>query len=88
MIPEDIGLDDGEFEILLIRKPETTKDWEVLITAMVSRQPDGNMMFLGRSEKVQCYSHQKIAWTLDGEKAEAGNRVKIVNLHKALNIRC
>ncbi len=86
MIPEDIGLDDGEFEILLIRKPETTKDWEVLITAMVSRQPDGNMMFLGRSEKVQCYSHQKIAWTLDGENGGIHSKCEIINQKQKIRI--
>ncbi len=86
MIPDDVGLDDGEFEILLIRNPVTTKDWENLIGAMVSKQPDGDMLFLGRAERIVCSSSQKIAWTLDGEDGGLHSKCEIINEKQKIRI--
>ena len=63
---EPVVLDDGLFEVLLIRAPKTLVGLSQIVTALISHRPNENCIAL-RSGKLRFESDKPVAWTLDGE---------------------
>ena len=86
---EMVRLDDGQFEVLLIRKPKTTKDWQSMLTAL-SRQElvqDGAVVGFTASQ-VTFRSVHPVAWTVDGEFGGERQETVVKNIPQAINIAC
>lgn len=82
---DDVKLNDGFFEILLVRKikPITAP----LIAGKVIRQEyDGKQIVFLRTSKAKITSPQEVPWTLDGEYGGAHKAVMIHVLSKAVEI--
>ena len=60
--------DDGEFEVLLIRKPHTFKDWQDILSAAANLRIPCSGAVVGFSAKeVTFRCDRPVAWTVDGE---------------------
>lgn len=82
---EDVKLNDGLFEILLVRKikPITAP---VVLGKVIRQEYDGERILLLRTSKVKFTSPDEVPWTLDGEFGGA-HKVAMVNvLSKAIEI--
>ncbi len=82
-----IKLDDGVFEVTLIKRPKTIKALNDLILSLMNREFDADDMFFFRTGNLVCESREPVAWTIDGENGGAHEKVEIQNLCKAIVIR-
>lgn len=86
---EKVKLDDGLFEVLLIRKPKTTKDWQSILTALAGQVMVQEGAVIGfAADKVTFRSDKPVAWTVDGEFGGEREETTVTNLHRAVQIAC
>jgi len=76
---DHVVLDDGAFEVLLIRMPQSIKDLNQITAALVSRQPNENFIALQTGE-ISFSSDEPVDWSVDGEYGGALNELKIKNM--------
>lgn len=82
-----VRLDDGVFEVTLIKRPKTIKALNNLIWSLMNREFDADDMYFFRTGRLVCESKEAIAWTVDGENGGIHFEVEIQNLCKAITIR-
>ncbi len=82
---KDVGLDDGLFEVTLVRQPASPFEFQEIISALL----------LGKKSKLVCqfktsllkvYSEKKIDWVVDGEFGGSVNKAVIRNNCKAISV--
>lgn len=89
-LPRDkVLLDDGRFEVILIRQPKTPKDWQSILTALTTLQmvEDGAVVGFSASE-ITFNSDAPVAWTVDGEFGGEQAVTAVKNLPRALMMAC
>lgn len=87
-LPRDkVLLDDGRFEVILIRQPQNGKDWQSILTALTTLEmaQDGAVVGFSASQ-VTFTCDQAVAWTVDGEFGGEQAVTRVVNLPRALTI--
>lgn len=82
-----VRLDDGVFEVTLIKRPKTIKALNDLIWSLMNREFDADDMYFFRTGRLVCESKEAVAWTVDGENGGLHFEVEIQNLCKAISIR-
>ena len=91
-LPRDkVLLDDGRFEVILIRQPKTAKDWQSILTALTTLElsKDGEGAVVGFSAgEVTFTCDAPVAWTVDGEFGGEQQITTVKNLPRALTIAC
>ncbi|MBR0138990.1 MAG: diacylglycerol kinase family lipid kinase, partial [Firmicutes bacterium] len=83
---DEIGLDDGLFEIILVKYPETPLDFSNLVTGIFSSDFSSDVFEYFKASKVSFTMPRKLYWSLDGEKVRGGNKVEISNMHRVLTL--
>ena len=86
LTPRDVRMDDGLFEVVLVRQPKAPIEWQNVFNDLV--QPNGDSKFLMRF-KTPCLrvsSKDEISWTLDGEFGGKLRDVQISNQYQVLTI--
>ena len=84
---QDILLDDGLFEVTLIRKPSNPLDLNNIILALVDKRVKSEHIYTYEAQSIKVESEEPIAWTLDGEFGGDHLVAQIDNCHRALKIR-
>lgn len=78
-------LNDGLFEILLIRMPKNIVELQTIIVALLNEKIDSEYMICIQTPCFKITS-EPIEWTFDGEYGGKFTEAFIVNLHKAVKI--
>ncbi len=81
-----VELDDGMFEVTLIRNPRNAIELNSILTALVLKDIDTEYMYCFRTSHIELESEEEIAWTLDGEFGGIHKKAIIDNCKKAINI--
>lgn len=84
--PENVVLDDGKFEMLLIPNPKTAQDLHNLIAAMLNQEYDREGLIFRHVSHVSLATQETLPWSLDGEFAPSRSSVEINNRHNALRM--
>lgn len=84
---QNVALDDGVFEVTLIRKPSNPLDLNNIILALVDKRVKSEYIYTFTTESMKVESEEPVAWTLDGEFGGEHLKVQIENWHRALEIR-
>ena len=91
-LPRDkVRLDDGLFEVILIRQPKTPKDWQDILTALTTLElaGDGDGAVVGlQAEEITFTCDRPVAWTVDGEFGGEQAVTVVKNLPGALTMAC
>ncbi len=82
-----VELDDGEFEVTLIRKPSNPLDINVIIGALLNRRINTDHMYCFKTPEIAFESEDEIPWTTDGEFGGNHKKVAITNKKQAVKIR-
>ena len=82
----EVRLNDGYFEMLLIRYPVTLTDWNEILTCLSTKSTDDKHIYYRKVNDVTFRSPSESAWTLDGESGGAFLESRIVNRHAAFKI--
>lgn len=81
-----VKLNDGLFEVSLIKNPKNPYELQMIINALLKREPDKNYMYSFRTSKLKLSCDNNVEWTLDGEYGGSEKEVTIENVQKALSI--
>ncbi len=83
---KQVLFDDGEFEVMLIKKPKNPLELQAIITALLIESFDTEYMYTFKAKKIKFEAEEEIPWTLDGEFGGQHETVKICNQKQALQI--
>ncbi|MBQ4059452.1 MAG: diacylglycerol kinase family lipid kinase [Lachnospiraceae bacterium] len=81
---DNVKLDDGEFEVMFIKRPDSIKDLKAIISSLISRNMNSELVHCLKASHIKFVSEDPIKWTLDGEFGGWHDKVEIVNLEKAI----
>lgn len=84
--PKRVHMDDGMFELILLRMPKTALDLQNLITALNRMDYDYPGVIFRHVRSVTVTTREDVPWSLDGEYAPSAPRVEIRNLHSAVQL--
>ena len=87
LVTQSVALNDGEFEVLLIRKPRTPLDLSSIISYMFLREEPNEHVFKFKAKKLRMISQAPVDWVLDGEFGGSRTEVEIEDLKERLQIR-
>ena len=84
--PERVVLDDGKFEMLLVRSPKTAADLQNLVLAVLNQQYDSPGLVFRHVSSLRLETGEDLPWSLDGEFAPSEPVVEISNRQQALRM--
>ena len=84
--PDLVDMADGQFELLLIRKPQNLTELAECIQALQTQQYNCHMITFLNASQIRAISQEPVDWTLDGELAEGQLDVCIRNCHHAISL--
>ncbi len=87
LVGMDVALDDGQFEVLLIRRPRTPKDIANIASYLILREGENECVIRFRTSRLMVVSEEVVDWTLDGEFGGSHTSLVIENLCRAVRIR-
>lgn len=82
-----VRLDDGEFEVTLIKKPFNVTELNQLATALVNRNVSNDCIYCFKTSSIKIASEEEVAWTLDGEFGGRHKEVAIENCRQGITIK-
>ena len=84
---EAVKLDDGLFECILVRLPQTPAQLQAVIRALLQMAPDENGLVVSlHTSHLHITCPEALPWTLDGEYGGAPRTAEIQNCRQALSI--
>ena len=82
-----ISLNDGLFEVFLVRIPKTATGWQNIITALVTQDIEKTDDIINfKASKIKFESDEPIPWTIDGEFGGDLTLAEISNLPRAFSV--
>lgn len=81
-----VALNDGRFEVMLIRNPVTPLQLSSILHGLTSLELPNDMIYFFSAERIRITSTEPVEWTLDGERADGTTEVELLNLHGAAQI--
>lgn len=83
---KNVELDDGEFEVTLIKSPTNPIELNEIIAYLTGILSESKMVYAFKANHVQVRSRSSVTWTMDGENGGEHWSVDIRNHHQSLNI--
>lgn len=87
MTGDDVALDDGLFEVMLIRTPRNAVELNEIIAALTKLRPESDLIYTFKTDELQISPYQAIPWTLDGEYGGEQTQIRLKSMRRALTIR-
>lgn len=81
-----VELDDGLFEVTLIKKPKNPIELNAILSSLIIRTIDTQYMYCFKASHLEIEAMQEIPWTLDGEFGGKHKTVEITNEKQAVYI--
>ncbi len=82
----DVSLNDGVFEVLLIKAPKSLADFQMTINALMKRETNSKYFDSFKASELTFHSDNDLPWTLDGEFGGNCRNVTIRNNYRAIEI--
>lgn len=83
---KNVELNDGLFEVMLVRAPQNLVDWQAIITAVLLQDETSTNVVRFKTRKLTAVSSVPVAWTRDGENGGEHTCVELENLQQTLTI--
>lgn len=80
-----VVLDDGLFEILLVRTPKNLSEMQQIIVDLINQKITSEMFVYMQTGKLKIHSDH-MEWSLDGEYGGAASEVEIWNCRRAIRM--
>ncbi len=84
--PNIVDMCDGKFEILLVRAPKSIQELHECVVSILNRTYNCKMITFRTASSVKIQANPKMSWTLDGEKANGADEIKVENLHRRIKL--
>lgn len=82
-----VQLDDGEFEVTLVKRPANPIELNTIMAALLNRNINTDLMYCFKASSLRLTSGEEVSWTLDGEFGGKHKVVSVQNHKQALQIR-
>lgn len=86
MTGSDVQLDDGVFEVTLIRSPKNPIELNEILASLTNLIDDTDMIYSFKTNEIHFTCKDKVKWTLDGEYGGEFDDLTIKNLNKQITI--
>lgn len=86
LVDKNVSLNDGEFEVLLIRAPKTPLEFSNIMTCLLLKEEQNEYVFKFRTKSLKIESEEAVDWVLDGEFGGSRTKVEIKNLPEEIKI--
>ncbi len=84
--PGLVDMNDGVFEIMLIKSPVSIAELNSIIKALGTKQYECSMIDFIKTERAIIRADKNMAWSLDGEYEPGSEHIEVVNRHSAIRI--
>ena len=81
-----VELNDGLFEVTLIRRPKNASDLNRIMSALIAEDMDTEEIIYEKTDRIVFRSEDSVAWTLDGEYGGEHEKVEIISRPQAVEI--
>lgn len=84
-----VDLNDGVFEVMMIKMPKTLMDLSAIVTSLTSLNPlkyDPSMFLFLQTKELKITFEQEMVWSLDGERVSGGKEARIACIKDAFKI--
>ena len=81
-----VKLDDGLFEVTLIKRPNNMIELNLIVTSLLGRKIHADYMDCFKTSELHIETEDAVPWTLDGEFGGLQRKVCIKNEKKALTV--
>ncbi len=82
----EVRLDDGEFELILIRNPKNVSDLRGIIQGLTKGKYDPRYVVFTHAKEIWFQAPKPLPWTLDGESGGSHTEATISVLHNAVKM--
>lgn len=86
LVTQSVALNDGQFEVLLIRNPRTPMDLSNIISYMFLKEEPNDYVYKFKTDRLRITSQAPVDWVLDGEFGGSRTEVTIENLRERMKI--
>ena len=86
IIPGNISLNDGKFEVTLIRMPKNPIELNDILAFLTGMSKDSTMVYSFQTDHIKLTSNEVVPWTLDGEFGGEHQVVRLNDCQQALDI--
>ena len=84
---EEVELDDGKFEVILVRPPKNPLELQSILLSVITQNPGEEGPLVGfHTSRLKITCREEVAWTLDGEYGGSHKEVVIENVQRALTL--
>ncbi|MBP3371234.1 MAG: diacylglycerol kinase family lipid kinase [Clostridia bacterium] len=83
---EAVDMNDGLFELLLVKSPETMQELGNIVYSLLSQQYHAKYLTFCAADEVSIKIDESIDWTLDGEYAKGASDIVIRNIPDAIHV--
>lgn len=84
--PNKVKLDDGLFELTLIRLPRSISDLHQIVVNLINRNYTGPFFKMLPTSYAKFTFNKPVAWTRDGESGGEHQEIEFRNIHNAVKI--
>ena len=86
---EDVVMDDGKFELLLVPEPRNLAALNDMLRVLIRQEFDDNNtgLIMRHVSRISITTEEPLPWSLDGEASPAVSQAEIENLHQKLLVR-
>ena len=81
-----VMMNDGKFELLLIKKPENMAELSLCINALLTQDYSTDLIHFLPVKEAEFFFDSPVVWSIDGERADTDGHVKVNNLHCAIDM--
>ncbi len=86
LAPDTVDMNDGLFELLLIKYPKTAAELNECIRCLQEKNYHSSMLTLHSTDRLTVTTDESIDWTLDGEHEPGHARIAVENKHNAFQL--
>ncbi len=83
---KNVELNDGQLEVTLIRRPTSALALNQLISALIEKDPENELIYWFKTSKLRIESDEAVAWTRDGEFGGNHKEVLIEDYKESMQI--
>ncbi|MCM1106008.1 MAG: YegS/Rv2252/BmrU family lipid kinase [Blautia sp.] len=88
MTGNDVKLNDGLFEVTLIKMPKNPIELNEILACLTNRIDDSDLIYSFKTDEVKISAKEPVAWTLDGEFGGEHTGVVICSQKERVSIFC
>lgn len=83
----DVDLNDGEFEVLLVRTTKTPAEFQEVLRAFFLGKGDAKYVYTFKTSHMTIDTDEEVSWTLDGEYGGSVRHAQISNIKSAVEMK-